>query len=421
MSTTLTTAEYKDEYDYHFKMVLCGPEGSGKSQLKSCLADNKFKKESKSTFGVEYGSALFYVDKERVRLQMWDPGANPRSAVMGRAYYRGADLLVYCADVTKDTWQTDAPIWFQSDAVQKEKTAGATIVFVATKNNLSAKESNVEVMQKFAAQHEMPFFLTSAKNNKWGNSRATLQYGVKRGLGNALARIALAKRTLKTEEKAKEAIAKQETSVASTYIFQSTVQNSTPNSTPINSLSATGFGLFFLVCSGLTFLPGGPSATGTLILALSGTILLTLGVIGLSVNKWLSNLWNEPNKKAARTITIVALILGVALLVGFAISFGSLPLTQVLADKFADSLGALGIKFIQAALFVSGFFLFLGIGVCACQRYSKSNEVQDYSSAVSRESCSSSTFFAPQATASIPASYEPQLHQTTGEKSCRLG
>ena len=409
MSTNPTITEHDDDYDYQFKMVLCGAEGSGKSQLKSRLANNKFKNKSKSTVGVKFGSALFTVDKKKVRLQLLDPGGQGISAEMGRAYYRGADLLVYCADVTKETWKTDALTWFQSKEVQKAKKSGATIIFVATKNDLSAFKGNVDAMQEFARQNEMLFFLTSASSNKWGNSRETLQDGLQKGLGEALARIALGKALKKKaqEEKAQEEIIKQVVSSLS----------KAQNSTPINSLWGTGFGLFLLLCSGLTFLPGGPSATGTIILALGGTLLLSLGIIGLSVNKWFSKLWDKPNKKAAWVITTIALVIGLALLTAFALSFGSLPLTQLFSDKFADSVGELGIILAQVSLFVSGFFLCAGLGVCAYQRYSKSNEVQNCSDAVFSESYDSSVCWMPQATTSIPASFDPQLRQSrVGER-----
>lgn len=91
----------KEETDYHYKIVLVGDSGVGKSNIISKFTKNQFNLESKTTIGVEFASKIIVVDDKSVKVQIWDTAGQERYRSMASAYYRGAvgALMVY--DITR--------------------------------------------------------------------------------------------------------------------------------------------------------------------------------------------------------------------------------------------------------------------------------------------------------------------------------
>jgi Ras-related protein Rab-11A len=89
--------------DYHYKIVLVGDSGVGKSNIISRFTKNEFNLESKTTIGVEFATKTLIVDDKTVKVQIWDTAGQERYRSMASAYYRGANgaLLVY--DITRST------------------------------------------------------------------------------------------------------------------------------------------------------------------------------------------------------------------------------------------------------------------------------------------------------------------------------
>jgi small GTP-binding protein len=62
----------KEETDYHYKIVLVGDSGVGKSNIIAKFTKNEFNLESKTTIGVEFASKIVVVDDKSVKVQIWD-------------------------------------------------------------------------------------------------------------------------------------------------------------------------------------------------------------------------------------------------------------------------------------------------------------------------------------------------------------
>lgn len=68
-----------NQYSFLFKYIIIGDaskslfhSGVGKSCILMQFLENKFKIDSETTVGVEFGSKLIEVGTERVKLQIWD-------------------------------------------------------------------------------------------------------------------------------------------------------------------------------------------------------------------------------------------------------------------------------------------------------------------------------------------------------------
>jgi small GTP-binding protein len=91
----------KDDSDFHYKVVLVGDSGVGKSNIISKFTKNEFIMESKTTIGVEFATKIVNIDEKSIKVQIWDTAGQERYRSMASAYYRGAvgALLVY--DITR--------------------------------------------------------------------------------------------------------------------------------------------------------------------------------------------------------------------------------------------------------------------------------------------------------------------------------
>ena len=91
----------KSSTDFHYKIVLLGDSGVGKSNIFGRFTKNEFNMESKTTIGVEFATKNIEVKGKTVKTQIWDTAGQERYRSMASAYYRGASgaLLIY--DITR--------------------------------------------------------------------------------------------------------------------------------------------------------------------------------------------------------------------------------------------------------------------------------------------------------------------------------
>lgn len=66
----MTTAPYS--YSYIFKYIIIGDMGVGKSCLLHQFTEKKFMASCPHTIGVEFGTRIIEVDKQKIKLQIWD-------------------------------------------------------------------------------------------------------------------------------------------------------------------------------------------------------------------------------------------------------------------------------------------------------------------------------------------------------------
>mmetsp|Transcript_1553 Transcript_1553/g.4247 ORF Transcript_1553/g.4247 Transcript_1553/m.4247 type:complete len:195 (-) Transcript_1553:215-799(-) len=128
-----------DAYDYLFKFILIGDSAVGKSCILTSLIENKFKKGSSHTIGVEFGSKIINVSGKRVKLQIWDTAGQERYRSVTRSYYRGAAGALIVYDITnRDTyhhlinWLADARTLARADI---------SIIAVGNKSDLKDKRA----------------------------------------------------------------------------------------------------------------------------------------------------------------------------------------------------------------------------------------------------------------------------------------
>lgn len=100
-------------YDATFKIIIFGDAGCGKTTLTQRFLTNLFVSDSKMTIGVDFEVKSLEVDKQKVKLQIWDFGGEERFRFLLPTYVRGARGGLFLFDITNyssiahiDDWLT---------------------------------------------------------------------------------------------------------------------------------------------------------------------------------------------------------------------------------------------------------------------------------------------------------------------------
>mmetsp|Transcript_43841 Transcript_43841/g.50433 ORF Transcript_43841/g.50433 Transcript_43841/m.50433 type:complete len:206 (-) Transcript_43841:117-734(-) len=150
-----------EPYDYLFKLIIIGDSGTGKSCLLHNFLENKFKKGSSHTIGVEFGAKVITLHNKTIKLQIWDTAGQERFRSVTRSYYRGAAGAVILYDITNEESFNHVSSWL-TDA----RTLGRPDITILTAGNKSDLKDNRAVAyldaSKFAQENDVQFLETSA-------------------------------------------------------------------------------------------------------------------------------------------------------------------------------------------------------------------------------------------------------------------
>uniref|UniRef100_A0A669F8E1 Ras-related protein Rab-25 n=2 Tax=Euteleostomi TaxID=117571 RepID=A0A669F8E1_ORENI len=145
----------------HFKVVLIGDSGVGKSNLLSRFTRNEFNLESKSTIGVEFATRSIQVDGKTIKAQIWDTAGQERYRAITSAYYRGAvgALLVY--DIAKHLTYENVERWLKE--LRDHADNNIVIMLVGNKSDLRhLRAVPTDEARAFAEKNNLSFIETSA-------------------------------------------------------------------------------------------------------------------------------------------------------------------------------------------------------------------------------------------------------------------
>ena len=152
------------DFVYQFRLILLGDSTVGKSSILRQFKEGTHFPDISLTVGVDFHAKLIHVRGHPIKLQLWDTAGQDRFRAIVRAYYRNAvgGLLVF--DITNRESFANLGTWLE-DAQRNAEPHKPVFILVGNKTD---QEKHREVMKedavKFASQHGMDYFETSAKN-----------------------------------------------------------------------------------------------------------------------------------------------------------------------------------------------------------------------------------------------------------------
>ena len=155
-------------YDATFKIIIFGDAGCGKTTLTQRFLTNLFVSDSKMTIGVDFEVKSLEVDKQKVKLQIWDFGGEERFRFLLPTYVRGARGGLFLFDITNYSSIAHIDDWL--NVIRKEIRAEDVfpIIVVGGKADLTEnREVSAEDGIKIAKSRNVDGFIeTSAKSGE---------------------------------------------------------------------------------------------------------------------------------------------------------------------------------------------------------------------------------------------------------------
>lgn len=149
-----------------FKIIVIGDSNVGKTCLTFRFCGGKFPDKTEATIGVDFREKTTLVDGETIKLQLWDTAGQERfRKSMVQHYYRNVHAVVFVYDVTKISSFENLPHWIE-ECNRHNLTQDVPRLLVGNKCDMKDKVAvNTNKAQKFADNHNMPLFETSAKDD----------------------------------------------------------------------------------------------------------------------------------------------------------------------------------------------------------------------------------------------------------------
>ena len=151
-------------YLYQFRLILIGDSTVGKSSLLRQFKEGEYFADISLTVGVDFHAKVVHVNRQPIKLQLWDTAGQDRFRAIVRAYYRNAvgGLLVF--DISHRESFTNLPEWLE-DAKKNADPHHLVFILVGNKNDQEKRrEVSKEEAVRYAREHDMPYIETSAKS-----------------------------------------------------------------------------------------------------------------------------------------------------------------------------------------------------------------------------------------------------------------
>merc|ERR1712137_1135592 len=126
------TFRLMEEYDYLFKILLVGDEGSGKTSTLMRYVHNSFPDDSsETTVGVDFDVRNLVHNNDAIRLQIWDTAGQERFHTIVSSYYRGAHAIVIFFSLTDRKSFENVEAWLNN--VNRYSSEHVDILILANK------------------------------------------------------------------------------------------------------------------------------------------------------------------------------------------------------------------------------------------------------------------------------------------------
>eukprot|EP01004_Peranema_trichophorum_P007651 NODE_6427_length_886_cov_43.467890_g5834_i0.p1 GENE.NODE_6427_length_886_cov_43.467890_g5834_i0~~NODE_6427_length_886_cov_43.467890_g5834_i0.p1 ORF type:complete len:205 (+),score=31.34 NODE_6427_length_886_cov_43.467890_g5834_i0:57-671(+) len=151
-------------FDYIFKTIIVGDSGVGKTCLLERFVDDRFISDFATTIGVDFKLYVINVDGKIVKLQIWDTAGQERFRGITNSFYRGANGILLCFDVSSKATFEGLNSWMTQ--IRQHSAPGTPIVLVGCKSDLlSQRQVAHSDAVEYAKHIGSAYIETSAKDN----------------------------------------------------------------------------------------------------------------------------------------------------------------------------------------------------------------------------------------------------------------
>jgi len=158
-----TTPQTNQDKEYpHFKLLMIGDPGVGKSSLLLRYADNEFTQNFISTIGVDFKEKDIKVNGTTVTIQIWDTAGEERFRTITSSYYRSAHGMILTFDVTNPATFKSCSKWLQE--VERYAEEEVVVFLAGNKCDLGERAVSLTEIEDFKGKYALDYMETSAKD-----------------------------------------------------------------------------------------------------------------------------------------------------------------------------------------------------------------------------------------------------------------
>ena len=150
--------------DINFRYIIIGDVSCGKTSLLYSLLNYDNTKNFQSTIGVDFGCKSFNINKNLVKILIWDTAGLERFRTITQSYYNKGDVVIIVYDINNRQSFNNLNYWFEQ--VDQYCKKNVTIVLIGNKTDKDTREVSTEEVEKFISNRNILFFEVSAYNKE---------------------------------------------------------------------------------------------------------------------------------------------------------------------------------------------------------------------------------------------------------------
>lgn len=155
------------DFDYHFKLLIIGDSGVGKTSLLLRFIEDSFTSNHLTTIGIDFKTKMVKMKNSIIKLQIWDSAGQDRFKTITNSYYKGANGIILAYDVTDENSFHSIKNWLRQ--IEENTTKDIIKVLVGNKCDKDDRKISFEEGEKLAEKSCISFFESSAKTNHYVN------------------------------------------------------------------------------------------------------------------------------------------------------------------------------------------------------------------------------------------------------------
>lgn len=147
-----------------FKLITVGETCVGKTCMIMRYTERSFTESFLTTVGVDFKVKELNIDSNPIRIQIWDTAGQEQFHTITKSYFRGADGILLCFDVTSKQTLDKTSAWMES--IRESASEKVNIILVGNKCDLENRQVTYEQGQEMADEFGIRYYETSAKTGE---------------------------------------------------------------------------------------------------------------------------------------------------------------------------------------------------------------------------------------------------------------
>lgn len=151
------------------KVIIIGDSGVGKTCLLNRIVCDHFSDEYKATIGACFTPVMCKINNHYLTLAMWDMAGQEQFTAMNRHYFRGANIVFLCFDLTNPSSLESLKKWY--NVVNDNVHDPIGLFLIGCKSDLQKKVKD-SIIQEFSQSFKLEYFEVSAKEKSFTDELA---------------------------------------------------------------------------------------------------------------------------------------------------------------------------------------------------------------------------------------------------------